>query len=105
MVSPIGVPRETRVNRTLSSTDSMLDPPPGLEGSPVRELDLLAGDELEEDGLTVLVHLARPLEGGDDLGRFLHPLGVTAHGPAHVRVVPPDVARAVAVVRHHEGVT
>src|SRR5439155_17388651 len=76
-----------------------------LQGATVRELDLLARDELDQDGPAVLVHLSGALEGGSDLRRLLDPLGITAHRPAHVGVVTADVARAVAIVRDDERVT
>src|SRR5262245_52079308 len=108
-VVPIGVPRSTRVSNAFSSRDSMAASSSSrdsadLKRASVRELDLLARDELEKHGPPAVVHLPGALESRNDLGRLLDPLGVAAHGPAHVGVMATDVARAIAVVRHDERV-
>ena len=48
-----------------------------LKRAAVGELDLLASDELQQDGAAVGVHLAGALERGDDLGGLLDALGVS----------------------------
>src|ERR1700682_3153310 len=69
------------------------------EPAPVRERDLLAGDEFEQHGLPFRVHLPGALDGRGDLCGLLDALGIPAHRAAHVRITPADVARVVAVVR------
>src|SRR6266508_6120216 len=43
--------------------------PPSLKRAPVGEVDLLARDELQEDGLAVLVHLPRAFQRRNDVRR------------------------------------
>src|SRR5262245_27173858 len=60
-------------------------------GSELRYVHFLAGDELEQRGLSPLGRSDAALDGCDDLARLLHPLAVTAEGPRHGRVVPGNV--------------
>src|SRR6266567_4754702 len=91
-----------RSTARISSMDGFLLWPWGgvraSEPAPVRERDLLAGDELDQRGLPFRVHLPGALDGRGDLRGLLDALGLPAHRAAHVRVAPADVSRAVAVV-------
>src|SRR5260370_21285469 len=75
------------------------------EPAPVRERDLLAGDEFDQHGFPFRVHLPGALDGRGDLCGLLHALGLTAHPAAHVRVAPAGVPRAVAGMRDDQRVS
>src|SRR5262249_61462163 len=102
-----GSPRSRRratQNAPASASRIALDSPPlsGLEPAPVGEGDLLAGDELEQDGLSVGVQLPSSLQGGNDVGGLLDALGLAAHRAAHFGGASPAVPPAVAGGRNDE---
>src|SRR5215470_4292209 len=74
-----------------------------LQRTPVGEGNFLTGNELQQHGLTLVVRLASPLNGRDDLGGRLDALSLAAHGPPHISVLPTDVAGAVALVGDHQS--
>src|SRR6266853_394257 len=97
-----------RSTARISSMDGFLLWPWGgfraSEPAPVRERDLLAGDELDQHGLPFRVHLPGALDGRGDLCGLLDALGLSAHRAVFASVAPADVLSTAAVGEHDLGV-
>src|SRR2546422_8278835 len=58
-----------------------------LQPTPVGVVRFIAGDELQQDGASLVIHPSGALDGGDDLGGLFDPFRVSAQGASQLGIV------------------